>query len=65
MTPTAENTFKVDRSKPMKDNKVELFHTTVARGCYYEKYPDRTFIPQLRFYDPEQKIPIRYIGTNY
>ena len=30
--PAIKNPFKIDRSKPPNKNKVELFHTTVARG---------------------------------
>ena len=33
-SPENENLFKVDRSRPPKKNKAELFHTPVARSLF-------------------------------
>ena len=49
-SPATKNIFKVKKGIPLNKNKAELFHTEVAIGFSYEKYPDLTFSPQLWFY---------------
>ena len=36
--PTTDKLFKVDGSNPLKNNKKELFHTTLARGLFLCKW---------------------------
>ena len=45
-----DNLFNVEIINPMNKNKVEVFHTTVARGFSYKREQDRTFSPLLKFY---------------
>ena len=49
-SPATKNLFRGYGSKLFKNDKAELFHTTVASGFSYEKYPDRTSSLQLLFY---------------
>ena len=48
--PETGNLFKVDINKPLNMNKVELFHTTLGRGFFYENEQDRTFSQLFQFY---------------
>ena len=49
-SPENKNIFKVDGSKTLKNDKAELYHTTLARGILLYKISRPEFRPIFWFY---------------